>query len=124
MSSSTDTCKFTAPVPSSLAQGGGAHTHDHNHDHTHDHPDPAHQHTLPRGFYELSREEQIAMHGHTHEHLDDAGKFSERDMPDYSGRNFTERGFTIGIGGCVSRLLPSYVRVASLNSFLFPSQAR
>ena len=29
------------------------------------------------------------------------GNFSERDMPDYSSRNFEERGFTIGIGGCV-----------------------
>ena len=31
-----------------------------------------------------------------------AGKYSERDMPDYSARNFEERGFTVGIGGCVS----------------------
>jgi len=38
-------------------------------------------------------------HGHTHEHLDHAGKYSDRDMPDYSSRNFDERGFTIGIGG-------------------------
>jgi urease accessory protein len=38
-------------------------------------------------------------HGHTHEHLDNAGKFSERDLPEYSSRNFQERGFTIGIGG-------------------------
>ena len=29
------------------------------------------------------------------------GKYSERDMPDYSLRNFEERGFTVGIGGCV-----------------------
>lgn len=28
-----------------------------------------------------------------------AGKFSERDLPDYSARNFEERGFTVGIGG-------------------------
>ena len=27
------------------------------------------------------------------------GKFAERDMPNYSSRNFEERGFTIGIGG-------------------------
>ncbi|KAI5121068.1 hypothetical protein M0805_008582 [Coniferiporia weirii] len=40
-------------------------------------------------------------HGHTHEHLEHAGKFSERDMPDYSARNFEERGFTVGIGGPV-----------------------
>ncbi|PFH53377.1 hypothetical protein AMATHDRAFT_138033 [Amanita thiersii Skay4041] len=40
-------------------------------------------------------------HGHTHEHLDHPGNFSERDLPDYSTRNFEERGFTIGIGGPV-----------------------
>jgi len=40
-------------------------------------------------------------HGHTHEHLDHAGKFAERDLPDYSSRNFEERGFTVGIGGPV-----------------------
>jgi len=40
-------------------------------------------------------------HGHTHEHLDHPGKFAERDLPDYSGRNFNERGFTVGIGGPV-----------------------
>ncbi|KIY68707.1 urease accessory protein ureG [Cylindrobasidium torrendii FP15055 ss-10] len=40
-------------------------------------------------------------HGHTHEHYDHAGKYAERDMPDYSARNFEERGFTIGIGGPV-----------------------
>lgn len=57
-------------------------------------------------------------HGHTHEHLDNAGnqcpkhsqiiqsfiseyigKYTERDLPDYSSRNFEERGFTVGIGG-------------------------
>ncbi|EKM79331.1 hypothetical protein AGABI1DRAFT_113901 [Agaricus bisporus var. burnettii JB137-S8] len=40
-------------------------------------------------------------HGHTHEQLDHPGKYSERDLPDYSARNFEERGFTIGIGGPV-----------------------
>ncbi|KAK4686706.1 urease accessory protein, partial [Tremellales sp. Uapishka_1] len=40
-------------------------------------------------------------HGHTHEHLEHAGKFSERDLPDYSHRDWTERAFTIGIGGPV-----------------------
>ncbi|KAF8635842.1 hypothetical protein AX15_000036 [Amanita polypyramis BW_CC] len=40
-------------------------------------------------------------HGHTHEHLEHPGKFAERDLPDYSQRNFQERGFTIGIGGPV-----------------------
>ncbi|THG99580.1 hypothetical protein EW026_g2794 [Hermanssonia centrifuga] len=30
-----------------------------------------------------------------------ARKYAERDMPDYSSRNFEERGFTVGIGGPV-----------------------
>ncbi|BGP35467.1 hypothetical protein JCM10296v2_007305 [Rhodotorula toruloides] len=40
-------------------------------------------------------------HGHTHEVLDHPGKFTERDMPDFSKRNWGERAFTIGIGGPV-----------------------
>ncbi|KXN88131.1 hypothetical protein AN958_07590 [Leucoagaricus sp. SymC.cos] len=40
-------------------------------------------------------------HGHTHEQMDSPGKYSERDLPDYSLRNFEERGFTVGIGGPV-----------------------
>ncbi|PSS37077.1 hypothetical protein PHLCEN_2v1116 [Hermanssonia centrifuga] len=62
-----------------------AHAHAHSHEaggHSHDHG---------------------GEHGHTHEHLDNAGKwkYAERDMPDYSSRNFEERGFTVGIGGPV-----------------------
>lgn len=64
-----------------LSQPSQAHSHEPGDvvPHTHDHGD----------------------HGHTHEHLDHPGKFSERDLPDYSLRNFQERGFTIGIGGPV-----------------------
>ncbi|KAL1677836.1 P-loop containing nucleoside triphosphate hydrolase protein [Schizophyllum commune] len=57
--------------------------------HTHDHSAGAHTH------------DHGGEHGHTHEHLESAGKYSERDMPDYSLRNFEERGFTVGIGGPV-----------------------
>lgn len=38
-------------------------------------------------------------HGHTHEHLDNAGKYGDRDLPVYEGRNWDERAFTVGIGG-------------------------
>ncbi|RDX41567.1 urease accessory protein UreG [Lentinus brumalis] len=58
-----------------------AHTHSHDGGHTHSH-----------GLDE---------HGHTHEHLDHPGQYAERDLPDYSSRNFEERGFTVGIGGPV-----------------------
>lgn len=37
--------------------------------------------------------------GHTHEHLDHAGHFHERDLP--LERDFTERAFTVGVGGPV-----------------------
>ena len=30
------------------------------------------------------------------------GTFLERDLPEYTSRNFEERGFTVGIGGYVS----------------------
>ena len=72
--------------------------------HSHDPLGPVHSH------------DHGGEHGHTHEHLDNpgekisiycwifqpfvgAGKYSERDMPNYSTRNFEERGFTVGIGG-------------------------
>ncbi|KZP06103.1 urease accessory protein ureG [Athelia psychrophila] len=67
-----------APGSTESAQG---HSHDGDAGHSHDH-----------GADE---------HGHTHEHLDNAGKYSDRDLPDWSARNFEERGFTIGIGGPV-----------------------
>lgn len=87
--------------------------------HSHEHGGATHEHGGPGGE-----------HGHTHEHLEHAGefnhsghleytklsysmlnglfmfivgKFAEREMPDYSGRNFEERGFTVGIGGCISK---------------------
>ncbi|EKM49627.1 uncharacterized protein PHACADRAFT_265182 [Phanerochaete carnosa HHB-10118-sp] len=67
-----------------LSSGAGNQT-PHSHSHN-DGPPHSHEH---------------GEHGHTHEHLDNAGKYSERDMPDYSSRNFEERGFTVGIGGPV-----------------------
>lgn len=38
-------------------------------------------------------------HGHTHEHMDHPGHFHERDQP--LDRDFTRRGFTVGVGGPV-----------------------
>lgn len=75
-----DTCKFTGALASSAPSQG--HTHDHTAEthHSHDHPNE---------------------HGHTHEHLEHAGKYGDRDLPDYSQRNFVERAFTVGIGGPV-----------------------
>jgi len=58
---------------------------------------PSHSHE----HGEISHSHGLGEHGHTHEHLDHPGKFAERDLPDYSKRDFQERGFTIGIGGPV-----------------------
>jgi len=50
------------------------HTHTHHHDHDHE-------------------------HGHTHEHMDHPGHFTDRETP--LERDFSQRAFTIGIGGPV-----------------------
>ncbi|KAI0035325.1 urease accessory protein UreG [Vararia minispora EC-137] len=75
--------QFTNKLSSSasLSSAGHSHSHEGGALHSHDHG--------------------LGEHGHTHEILDHPGKFSERDMPDYSSRNFEERGFTVGIGGPV-----------------------
>uniref|UniRef100_K3X4S2 CobW/HypB/UreG nucleotide-binding domain-containing protein n=1 Tax=Globisporangium ultimum (strain ATCC 200006 / CBS 805.95 / DAOM BR144) TaxID=431595 RepID=K3X4S2_GLOUD len=48
----------------------------------------------------LDEEKQLREHGHTHEHFEHAGHFDERD-PVHSGRDFSLRAFTVGIGGPV-----------------------
>lgn len=40
-------------------------------------------------------------HGHTHDVLDGPGSYLQREMPIVHGRDFTDRAFTIGIGGPV-----------------------
>ncbi|WVF68061.1 urease accessory protein UreG [Kwoniella sp. CBS 6097] len=81
---------------SSVSAGSVPHSHDHGLGHSHDHGHGhGHGHDHAGGIWTPDE------HGHTHEHLEHAGKFSERDMPDYSGRDWVERGFTIGIGGPV-----------------------
>ncbi|CAE7208824.1 unnamed protein product [Rhizoctonia solani] len=69
--------------------------------HSHSHGDGHHTHSHD-GLHSHGSGTWTPMeHGHTHEHLEHAGKFAERDMPDYSGRDWQERGFTVGIGGPV-----------------------
>lgn len=48
----------------------------------------------------LDEENQTHQHGHTHEHMEHAGIFCERDVAK-SGRNWSHRAFTVGIGGPV-----------------------
>lgn len=40
-----------------------------------------------------------AEHGHSHEILNGPGSYLGREMPIVEGRDWTERAFTVGIGG-------------------------
>lgn len=56
-------------------------------------------------------ERQLREHGHTHEHFEHAGVFAEREATKY-GRDFSQRAYTVGIGGpvgsgCVDFFYPS-----------------
>lgn len=57
-----------------------SHSHENGHSHSHD---------------------AMADHGHSHEILDGPGSYVNREMPLIEGRDWKERGFTIGIGGSV-----------------------
>ena len=45
-----------------------------------------------------------AAHGHSHEILDGPGSYLAREMPLAEGRDWTDRAFTIGIGGYAQAL--------------------
>ncbi|PMD22696.1 urease accessory protein UreG [Hyaloscypha hepaticicola] len=62
----------------------------HSHDGVHFHASHGHSHDLP-----------AADHGHTHEVLDGPGSYMGREMPIIEGRDWSERAFTVGIGGPV-----------------------
>ncbi|KAB5528148.1 urease accessory protein-like protein [Coniochaeta sp. 2T2.1] len=65
----------------------------HSHDHDHEHAAHGHSHD--------STTFNAAEHGHSHEILDGPGSYIGREMPIVEGRNWSERAFTIGIGGPV-----------------------
>lgn len=115
----------SAAASSSLASGD-AHSHD-GAGHSHDHASLGNSHILP------SNDDGVAEHGHTHEHLEHPGKFAERDLPDYSGRDWVERGFTVGIGGPVGsgktalmlalcRRLRSEYNIAAVTNDIFTAE--
>lgn len=60
--------------------------------HTHDDGSHAHAHDRSFGF-------NAAEHGHSHEILDGPGSYLGREMPIVEGRDWSERAFTVGIGG-------------------------
>ena len=41
----------------------------------------------------------VVEHGHSHEILDGPGSYIAREMPLDEGRDWTDRAFTVGIGG-------------------------
>jgi hypothetical protein len=53
------------------------------------------------GLHSHSQDQAAADHGHTHEILDGPGSYMGREMPIIEGRNWSERAFTVGIGGYV-----------------------
>lgn len=61
-----------------------SHSHDNGVSHSHDHDDP------------------FNGHGHSHDILDGPGSYVNREMPLIEDRDWKDRAFTIGIGGCVT----------------------
>lgn len=53
-------------------------------------------------------------HGHTHEILDGPGSYLGREMPIIEGRDWSERAFTVGIGGYVIGLEVVNCRIEAL----------
>jgi hypothetical protein len=49
------------------------------------------------------------------------GTYAARDLPDFSSRNFAERGFTIGIGGYLVLTRLSYIPETDALHWLDPS---
>lgn len=64
------------------------------HSHSHDGSAP-HSHSHDGSTFNAQE------HGHSHEILSGPGSYLGREMPIVEGRDFSERAFTIGIGGLV-----------------------
>ncbi|CAO3656000.1 unnamed protein product [Mucor fragilis] len=74
----TETCRFEEHASNTAA------AHDHGDGHVHSHAGhDAHD------------------HGHTHEQMDSPGLYQERPKAIYKNRDWSERAFTVGIGGPV-----------------------
>jgi urease accessory protein len=67
-------CNFIINKSSSSSPSSNVHSHEHSHGHSHEHG-----------------------HGHTHEILENPGSFILRPAP--HDRDFSDRAFTVGIGG-------------------------
>jgi urease accessory protein len=56
-------------------------------------------HTHDGIHFHDSHDQAPADHGHSHEVLDGPGSYMGREMPIIDGRDWSERAFTVGIGG-------------------------
>lgn len=118
---------FDRDIMASAAPEDDGHNHEHDHDHEHehshshghhhhhhDHDHDDHHHHGPHDHYHehdghehshvhshLPHVEHDHGHGHTHEKMDHPGRYTDRDPPLITQRNWTERSFTVGIGGPV-----------------------
>lgn len=63
---------------------------------------PSHSHD---GGQSHSHSSDAVGHGHSHEILEGPGSYMGREMPIIEGRDWSERAFTVGIGGYVSVLV-------------------
>lgn len=54
---------------------------------------------VPHEEYSHSHVFNAAEHGHSHDILTGPGSYATREMPIISGRDWSERAFTVGIGG-------------------------
>jgi urease accessory protein len=61
---------------------------------SHSHDGASHSHSHDGGF-------NAQEHGHSHEILDGPGSYLGREMPIVEGRDWSDRAFTVGIGGPV-----------------------
>ena len=80
-------------APIAMAATAHSHSHDGITPHSHDH----------NGF-------NAAEHGHSHEILDGPGSYMGREMPIIEGRDWSDRAFTVGIGGYARSLLNGTLR--------------
>ncbi|EEB09472.1 urease accessory protein UREG [Schizosaccharomyces japonicus yFS275] len=78
--------------------GSNKHSHSHDHPHTHSHDHHSHDH---HSHDHHSHDHHTQEHGHSHEAMDSPGSFLNRDLPEFSNRDFSQRAFTVGIGGPV-----------------------
>ncbi|MCJ1229131.1 hypothetical protein MMC12_005796 [Toensbergia leucococca] len=62
---------------------------------------PAHTHSNLAPHSHSHSDFNAAEHGHSHEILDGPGSYAAREMPIIEGRDWSERAFTVGIGGPV-----------------------